>query len=436
MSARIKIRKRTYFTVVFIVFAIIGVFTTYFNPPVDSQHQVLGAQKLVVPTPKPIAIKKKAAPTPKIMTKPVITSKIKIKLPLTPKPLPTKPNSLSGLKVQGNQLVNTQGQTVRLFGANRSGTEYMCLGGGFADGPTDLQSLQAMQSWHLNTVRVPLNESCWLGINGAVFGSVAYQNAVKQYVDTITANNMVAILDLHWSAPGDIKAEGQNPMPDEDHTPTFWKDVATTFKSNDKVIFDLFNEPDPIPFRADYPGGFSQWQQDDFACLLNGCEVTTKNGGVKYQGAGMQTLVDTVRATGAKNIIMIAGIQSAQTITQYQGNQNSTLKGYMPIDPLNNLAVSMHQYNRAACSDVACWEATVAPVAKVYPIITGEFGDTDCTADYTKALLPWLDAHGISYVGWTWDRWPDSCEALIKEYNGTPSSPYGQAYFDHLKSIH
>jgi hypothetical protein len=425
MSAPYMIKKRTYFTVVFIVFALIGAFTAYFNPPVDSNTQVLGAQKKVIPTPKPLVIKKKSIPTPK--SRPVVTK------------TPTKPvatTSLSGLKVQGNKLVNSNGQTVRLFGANRSGTEYMCLGGGFSDGPTDVKSLQAMQSWHLNTVRVPLNESCWLGINGASFGGAPYQAAVKQYVDTITANNMVAILDLHWNAPGDIKAEGQNPMPDADHTPTFWKEVATTFKSNDKVIFDLFNEPDPIPYRDDYPGGFSQWQQDDFNCLLNGCEVTTKTGGVKYQAVGMQSLVDTVRATGATNILMIAGIQSAQTITQYQGNQTTTPKGYMPVDPLNNLAVAMHQYNRAACSDVACWESTVAPVAKVYPVITGEFGDTDCTADYTKVLLPWLDKYGISYVGWTWDTWPQSCEALIKDYSGTPSSPYGQAYRDHLNAIH
>lgn len=379
------------------------------------------------------SITKKPTPTPlKRVTVPTI--KLKPKLPTPTKaPVPsTNISPLSGIHVQGNRLLNAKGQPVRLFGANRSGTEYMCLTGGFSDGPTDLKSLQAMQSWRLNTVRVPLNESCWLGINGASFGGSAYQNAIKYYVDTITSNGMVAILDLHWNAPGDEKAIGQNPMPDADHTPTFWKEVATTFKTNDKVIFDLFNEPDPIPFRNDYPGGFSQWQKDDFNCLLNGCEVTAKSG-TKYQGVGMQQLVNIVRATGATNIIMVAGIQSAQTITQYQGNNP---KGYMPIDPRNNLAVAMHQYNRAACSDLKCWEQTVAPVAKVYPIITGEFGDTDCTSDYTKVLLPWLDKHNISYIGWTWDVWPKSCEALIQDYLGTPSKPYGQAYYDHLKSIH
>ena len=69
--------------------------------------------------------------------------------------------------VQGNHLVDRSGKTVRLLGVNRSGTEYACpQGWGFFDGPSDTASIRAMKSWHINAVRVPLNEACWLGING------------------------------------------------------------------------------------------------------------------------------------------------------------------------------------------------------------------------------------------------------------------------------
>lgn len=43
---------------------------------------------------------------------------------------PTAPRlSISGLHVQGNQLVNGSGQAIRLLGVDRSGTEYACIQG-------------------------------------------------------------------------------------------------------------------------------------------------------------------------------------------------------------------------------------------------------------------------------------------------------------------
>ncbi len=67
------------------------------------------------------------------------------------------------ISVSGNHLINGYGQTIRLLGVNRSGTEYACIQGwGLFDGPNDATSVAAMASWHINAVRVPLNEDCWL----------------------------------------------------------------------------------------------------------------------------------------------------------------------------------------------------------------------------------------------------------------------------------
>ena len=67
--------------------------------------------------------------------------------------------------MSGNRLVDN-GRTVQLLGINRSGTEYMCKEGfgDVFDGPNDQASVNAMKTWRINTVRVPLNESCWLGV--------------------------------------------------------------------------------------------------------------------------------------------------------------------------------------------------------------------------------------------------------------------------------
>jgi hypothetical protein len=47
------------------------------------------------------------------------------------------------------------------------GAEFACVQGwGIFDGPTDNTSIAAIKSWNINVIRIPLNEDCWLGING------------------------------------------------------------------------------------------------------------------------------------------------------------------------------------------------------------------------------------------------------------------------------
>ncbi len=68
-----------------------------------------------------------------------------------------------------------------------------------------------MTSWHTNAVRVPLNEDCWLGINGVnpAYSGTTYQQAIANYVGLPNQDGLVALLELHWSAPGTAVATGQ-----------------------------------------------------------------------------------------------------------------------------------------------------------------------------------------------------------------------------------
>ena len=127
-------------------------------------------------------------------------------------------------------------------------------GNGIFDGPNDQASITAMKNWGVNAVRVPLNEACWNAesyVNSAYAGA-NYINAIEAYVSLLNANGMVAILDLHWtdglytgnsSGCSSAEATCQKPMPDAAQAIPFWTSVASTFKGNDAVIFDLFNEP-------------------------------------------------------------------------------------------------------------------------------------------------------------------------------------------------
>ena len=325
--------------------------------------------------------------------------------------------AITGLHVSGNQIVNSAGQAVRLLGVNRSGAEFACIqGNGIWDGPVDAASVQTMASWKINAVRVPLNEDCWLNINGvaAAYGGSNYQTAIINYVNLLNSNGIIAIVELHWGAPGSTPATAQTPMPDADHSPAFWTSVANTFKSNSSVVFDLFNEPYPDN-NSDTTAAWTCWR-DGGTC-----------SGVNYTVAGMQTLVTTVRNTGATNVILLGGVQYSNALSQWLT--------YKPTDPTGNLGASWHVYNFNLCNNSSCWDSKAAPVLQQVPLVTSEIGENDCAHGFIDSLMSWLDAHNSSYLGWTWNTWDCSTgPSLISNYNGTATA-FGQGFKDHLAAL-
>jgi endoglucanase len=325
-------------------------------------------------------------------------------VPLFLAPLLSAGSPLGSIQVSGNRLVDEHGATVAIRGVNRMGTEYMCIGGyGIFDGPTDDNAINSITRWGVNAIRVPLNEDCWLNINGVLpqYGGGAYISAISEYVNRITNKGLYVIVDLHWAAPGGQKSTKQLEMVDLDHGLDFWKSVATTFASNRRVIYDLYNEPFNI-----------NWD-----CWKNGCNSPG------YQTLGMQQLVTHIRGF-ANNTLMLGGLTWSNDLSQFLT--------YVPTDPINNLAASWHSYNFNGCKDQGCWNSQIAPVAAKYPVITGEFGENDCAHGYIDQLLPWMDSANVSYVAWVWNTADCAATpALITNYDGTPSG-FGVGYKNHL----
>jgi endoglucanase len=333
------------------------------------------------------------------------------------------------LQVSGNKLVDQNGNQVILHGVNRSGGEYACVqGNGLWDGPMDQTAVTAIKSWHgVNAVRVPLNEACWNGesyVNPS-FAGTNYINSVKTYVNLVNSNGLVAILDLHWtdgtytgpsSSCSSAQATCQKPMPDAAQAIPFWTSVANTFKGNDAVIFDLFNEPFASRATGDATSGWTCWKSGG-----------TCNG-ISYQVAGMQQMVNAVRSTGANNVLMLGGEEYSNDLTQWLQ--------FKPTDPDNDLVASWHSYNFNACSNQSCWTSQVAPVIAQVPVVAGEIGENDCSGSYINPLTTWLDSEHTSYLAWAWnaDFQCSSGPGLITDYSGTPTA-YGAAYQAHLASL-
>jgi hypothetical protein len=364
------------------------------------------------------------------------------------------PNTAPSIRISGNHFVDGSGKTIQLRGANVSGLEFVSVQGWDAANPwggqtgNTMPDWSSMKSWDINVVRLPLNEASWLGYQ-CVDGTGAardpdpghnYQATVKQSVAGATAAGLYVILDLHWTAPKNFCPLAQNPMADADNSIKFWNSVAGTFKGYPNVLFELFNEP--YNYWLETPG--TEWQ----TTMQGGTITQYVSGGTPYQvahnwkTAGMQQMLDTVRATGATNPVLVAGVNWAGDLSQWPVNS--------PKDPLKQIAAVWHAYpaygttfGTAAYTLPGGGEASFvnaqAALAAGVPVIITETGDHNLKgtvgAPFMSKLLPWADRAGISYLGWAWDVWQNGDHVLIKDKNGTPTDGYGVYFKQHLGCV-
>jgi len=259
----------------------------------------------------------------------------------------------------------------------------------------------------VNAVRIPLNEDCWLGINGvpASMGGVRYRQAIVAYVRLLHSYGMYAELSLMWAAPGANKATYQPGSPDRDHSPAMWASMAKTFRNDPNIVLAPWGE---TVVNAD--------------CFLKGgvCEATFGSSNERYATAGMQQAVTVMRRAGYRGVISIPGID-------YANNLSSWL-AHIPKDPRRQLVAEAHVYGKNTCSSVACFDSTLAPVARRVPLIFGETGETydasSCGSSHISTFLRWADAHRVGYLTWTWNTW-GNCSALISDFSSAkPFSGY------------
>jgi len=184
---------------------------------------------------------------------------------------------------------------------------------------------------------VPLNEACWLDLKAELnpynptFTGANYRRAIVHYVALLRAHGLYAILELHWNGTPGTYANWQHPMADAADTPAFWTSVATTFRQDRAVMFDLFNEPN--------------W--NDWDCWEHGCTVWAGSTNA-YQAAGMQQLVDAVRAAGATQPILLDG-------DHYSADMSGWL-AHEPNDPAHALVASPHMYDFSiSCTGINCF---------------------------------------------------------------------------------
>jgi hypothetical protein len=367
-------------------------------------------------------------------------------------------------RISNGRLVDARGAPLVLRGVNVSGLEgYAIQGWAWNSDHTRYDpwggahpQWSAILDWRANAVRLPLNEAAWLGLT--IYdhdGKMRVADPGRNYRATViatvkeaTAAGLYVILDLHWSGPkvrvpGQAElvpqtpfeaGGGQNPMADLDHSLDFWTTVASTFKDNSAVLFDLYNEP----YFWWIPPGQNEWE-----LWRDGGTITQYVTGADpnqvtfaWQSAGMQAMLNAVRSSGATNIVIVSGVNWAGDLSGWLAHR--------PEDRLHQLAAGWHAYPNPRSPSIPAigtvqYNFALGITSAGIPVIVTETGEHNAPgtvgAPLMAELLPWADQHGISYLGWTWDVWQNPDNVLIRDVDGTPTDGYGRHYRDHLRCI-
>jgi hypothetical protein len=322
------------------------------------------------------------------------------------------------LEVKGNQVINSKNEPVLLRGVNAASLEWS------SDGERHiLETVRvAIDDWNCNIIRLPLSQDRWFGkAPEQNDGGKAYRALVKEAVDLCSSKGCYVILDLHWS---DVNEWGQNigqhSMPDRNSI-IFWKDIAPIYSNNPAVIFDLYNEPHDTTWDVWLNGGKIKDRP-------NGPDLPVKT----FEAVGMQDMLDTVRSTGAKNVVIAGGLAFAYDL-------DGILEGRQLKDPMGNGVIyANHAYDYFGES-IFTWIANMKEASAKFPVIVSEFGwsggpnrhrewwgnnpSSALNDDWLLHLLVGIQENNWSFAAW--DMHPAAGPTLIADWNYMPTPDFG-----------
>ena len=307
--------------------------------------------------------------------------------------------------VYKNTIVDANGNPFFMRGAGSPTLTWSCDGlqTNQAPGPIPATDFSTMANvWKANTVTIYVNQDFWLypSLRDSYGNSCAtYRSVVEQAVTDAEDAGLQVILGPPVNDGGDAvpptqwcayqaagsDCMGQWCMPDV-NTDTLWQSLAQTFGTDPSVFFELYAEPHNVSWSVWRNGG-------SISCRMHAASGTTAV--YTYTAVGMQQLTDTIRATGAENIVLAGGISWAYNLS---GVPAHYLTG-------TNVAYSTHIYT----GNTATWATDVDNLASSAPVVATELGDKSaptlksCTSTtFVGDLLANLSAHGIGYTAYAW----------------------------------
>jgi len=289
--------------------------------------------------------------------------------------------TVGGVRVEGNRLVSdgqvflARGVQIVGFVGPRQLLKPIYARARERFGP---ETLVAAKAYGANLIRFQVSQP---GLDPqAPQHDAAYEQELRSAVGaTLDAGFRVIISMQRGPASG---ADYKQPLP-SDNTLRAWSNIAPWWKDDSRVMYELYNEPGVMA------------KPEHWVLWLNGGSFKKNPTG---KAVGIQALIDTVRAAGARNVIIVPGL-SAQ----------KSLEGVpTPRDPLANLAYGFHSppLNLGRKG----WHATFGYLADRAPLIMTEWAASgkapNCEPNYPAEaadLLAYLKERKIGVNAFSFD---------------------------------
>lgn len=295
----------------------------------------------------------------------------------------------SRLHVQGNEILNANNERIVFKGI-------------MAPDPQKLDFKKKFNKTYYvnisktgaNVIRIPVHPDRWINDKDYLW----------RHLDPIVTwageSNMYVIIDLHYI--GNIATGYGNQMPHIKEKPmelavSFWKQIADYFKDTPNVVFEIYNEPADI-------------NTDDW--FKNASDV-----------------VRNIRETGAKQLIVVGGIDYAYDISWVENK---------PIAD-NNVAYASHVYPSRKN-----WDIYFGDISEKYPVIVTEWGFMDENRSETKQTYligdeksfgaPFLQYLNDRNIGWVACWYDNEWEPPMFQKNYKDYTNFGRFVFQKLRN--
>lgn len=315
-------------------------------------------------------------------------------------------STLPGLSISGTQLM-ANGQVVRLRGINMG--DPFWARGWYGSMYSTANYATLAQDWHANVVRISIFPTQWKNMNRTTL-----LEGLDTEIQAALSNGMYVIISYHvigWPDGWYQPAYPGNPADTYDSSlsvaTSFWTQMAQTYGSDTRIIFDLWNEP---------VHDSSDWSNVTYWTSLK---------------PSYESLIQTVRNNGAQNIVLATGSGWASWLA---GIKDSPLAD-------TKVMYAYHKYSVEGNNTEAVWNTDLGGLLGVKPVIVSEWGyeDSDVTnptwpgtqTSYGDPFTQWLDSNNLSNLTWMYHH--DWTPALIKS-DSTPTL-YGtfiKGYFTNL----